>query len=861
MARITKGKTKISKGKSDFTAKIKSKTKVTNINKFAPVFAIISLIINTLLIPESSILRFHNINIFYFYLIAFLSSAWIFVTLQYYKTNSIQKISKLILLILATVLIINSLFQSSDSNNWYYDYYKTLGLFSVLFSGIITELGIILVYQFREDLIHNISLIFDPKDTNIDEKIIYIKGKFKTRINRNTITTALIVIFLVTVSIFTNFYRLDGYDLYSDEAQVTDKAAGYYYTGEYKAWSFIKEKTVGNVNKRGWPHIFIVAQSYKIFGITPWASRFPSALSGVLFVLISFFIMMFFLRDKTVAFYSAFSFSLYFNLLQLFRWSRMYAIAIPVFVLALYFGYRFITEKNKSAYLKIIENKRWGRYLNYNYILLPFFAIFTYFAYYLHVNTLFVLLLLYLISIYYFFYLKEPKYLTAILLGLLFLLLGYFIVPNVSGISHYLTFFTQKNRAYYSIMHFGYPFIQELNISLLIIGIAILLVVPNLKFRKVFLLFYIGTIMSWIVFSFLFNYPVSFRYMCFIAPLSVATIIFIYSILLKSLFNKTVIIVGFLMLTLSISVHFAKHYDKLYVQNPLSPAYPSIALKTMIEKFSPNELIYRHWGPGMYYKGIPKSAKQRELGGSIGKPFNEILDTLKKYPSGWLTWMSHDTYRLDKDFVDYTNLYFTKYHGYGIDQTGVELFHYTRSVLYELEKFEFERLLPNANINLQNSFSIAFWIKVNKSNQKGPFLFEKEGLPVLEIKQTEENPFVISCCYIENKALTLKTKEFTGSDWHHLCFTQNINQAGNTISLYLDGVLQGQGSLNSKGADIVKFHLNKNFVGEQNDVRIYNFALNQAQINEIIKNVNTNMTNELKVNSKPFNTLFHWKKN
>ncbi|NJO92170.1 MAG: hypothetical protein HC831_26790 [Chloroflexia bacterium] len=108
-----------------------------------------------------------------------------------------------------------------------------------------------------------------------------------------------------TITLLTGgllFYELDSFDFWSDEKQTTQAAVGYYHTGEYYQWDFIKdEANTGHKYNRALPHVWLVAQSYKLFGISEWSSRFVSAVSGILFIILGFFVALFFTKSRLAA--------------------------------------------------------------------------------------------------------------------------------------------------------------------------------------------------------------------------------------------------------------------------------------------------------------------------------------------------------------------------------------------------------------------------------------------------------------------------------------------------------------------------------------------------------------------------------
>ena len=112
---------------------------------------------------------------------------------------------------------------------------------------------------------------------------------------------------VVIMSAVTLFYNLGERDFWEDEYQVISAATGYYHTGEFFKWDWIKHeiKCGDHTRKceyhRAWPHSWLIAQSYKIFGISEWSSRIVSALFMLTATIGMYFFGIFFTENKTVA--------------------------------------------------------------------------------------------------------------------------------------------------------------------------------------------------------------------------------------------------------------------------------------------------------------------------------------------------------------------------------------------------------------------------------------------------------------------------------------------------------------------------------------------------------------------------------
>ncbi len=820
--------------------KISVKKTEKNIPALAIIIALVTFFLNIFLIPDKAELLFFKINSYFFYILNLFLSGLIFYSLSNKKhSENIAKYSFLLLLI--SSILLNFFKGSSKSPPDLINLHEQLSLFATFIILPAIVLGVIALWLDKNKLRTVINNIFSedkPKIKLFSKPELPYTGTF---------------IIILGISVITLFYRLDGFDLYSDETQVTQGAAGYLYSGEFYQYNFATQKLSTNrTYNRARPHQWLIAQSYKIFGVSNWSSRLPSAIFGLLLTALGYFISRFFIRDKLSALLISFSFVFYFEFLQLERWARMYALLIPVYLFTAYLLFRFINEKSYLVDKKFRQNQLITEYLNFNYLLLLVVLPFLILIYYLHTPAVFVLVVLYIYAIVGYLVFRDKKFLTMIFVGLILGIIGYNTIPNVNALDR-INFFTGKYSDLYTHFFFNYPFSVQTGIVLTIIAVALLFFIKNNSFRKIYIYLLINVAFGWFLFAYLIKYSASFRYMSFLSPLVIILLISTFVLVIKTLYNKAIRIFLLFLLSVSVLFHYSNRFDNLYVKNYAFPARMSVAWKDIVSNYKKGEIIYRHWGPSYYFRGIDTTAKFMELGSRQGKPFAEIYDTLKKYPSGWLTWHSYHAWRMDPKLVDYANLYFEKLHGQGIDNTNVEVFHYTDSMLVDTIRFQFERLIPYANLNLRNTCSIGFWINIDKTNNNPPFLFLNNNENILYFGLDKNKSFKIS---YQNKQLSIP--DFPVNKWHYLTFIQNAKDK--TFSIYLNGQQIQSKSFIPEQLPIVKFKVNPQFKGQLDDIRIYNIALNSQEIMFIMKNRNNTNSENIWFNDKPLNTLYHWKK-
>ena len=810
--------------------------------------SILIFVINIFFIPSTEKLFHLDLSKKLFYVISLCFSAIIFFAIYQKDKKSVQNFTKYFFLTLFVFSASISLIPIKDYSHSFYILYEKLVVFQTFIIIPTSAIGFYLIYSHKKTIQLIVDKLFSArKPGRLQQKIF---GKFlhynessetktddvvpqKNKQSLNILHYSLFAIIII-ISVVTLFYRLDNFDLFSDEAQVTQGAAGYYHTGEYKLWDFTKEELTHKKYNRSRPHQFVVAQSYKIFGISTWSSRFPSALFGVILIIATFLIGKYFIKDKWAILLVIATLPFFVELLFLQRWTRMYAMLMPLFLFEFYFTVKFLTEKNSLKFIKIKENSFFGKYLNFNFIYLPLLLVFLVLNYEIHINTIL------LFPIFLFFTLimpaisKNKKYFVIILIGITFLIISIFF-PYKINYSKF-GFFEINNFQYYFRAFLGYPFSANTNIIIVLISIFSLFIVKNKQFRKNYLVLLCSVFIGLFLFSFILKRYSNFKYMSFISPLSIILIIGSYFLFFKSVFPKVIIYFISLLLIGSVAVHFNSIYNNIYERNFASPAKPSIAYQTIVKNYKKDELIYRHWGPLLYFEGIDKTAKIKNL--PLKSNFVQILDTIKNYKSGWFVWHTHNSNNINDTLREYAEIYFTKYNGNAIDETGVEIFHFTDSMLADIEHYKIDRLFPSANLNMANPYSLSFRLKLSEPTDEPLFLFLSNNKNVVNL----------------NFSILADNK------WHHVVWYQEGGNINDDFGLIVDGQANEKQQHNSKLLELVKFKINTNFKGEIDDIRIYDFVLDNEQVTEIIKNKDNKNSDKLYVNEIEFKTLFHWQK-
>ena len=826
----------------------------------ALIIGVIIFVINySFLIPDEYTLSLLSYSKNIFVSISLIISVFVSYSIYRVEKKTTEIISKYSFLIFLLFSIFIGFILKEEKSGEFIPFNQKLTIIHSFLLVPFTTLGIISIWINKVKLENIINKLFRvkkrlQKDLNIKKQILNpITNLFSKKGFHITVGLS----FIIIISVFTLFYKLDYFDLYSDEGTTTQGAVGYYNSGEFKFWDFAKDEITDIEYRRAIPHQYLVALSYKIFGISTWSSRLPSVIFGLTFIILAFFIARYYIKDPLTALLIAFSFSLYFEFLFLLRWGRMYAIIFPLFLFLHYLSYRFLTEPYNRKPGKNKIDSFFKKYLNFNYKLLPFIIIILILTIKLHVNATILLPILFLYIIISAILHREKKYIPLIILGII-VVISQVINPILFNFKTF-TLFEARHSEVYTRLFFAYPFSWETNIIILSLGLAILIISKNKLFSKIYTLLFVTAFFSWLFFALIVDFPASFRYISFLVPLAIFLIIGLFIIISKTLFNKYIQTLLIILLAASVFTQFQSRYNDLYVRNFISPAKPSVAWKTIIKNYKKGEIIYRHWGPMLYFDDIDSTAMFKSIGSGkkIKLPLSTLLDSLKNYKSGWLTWNANNSYIIYQDIQDYCNLYFNKKGGYGIDSLGVETFHYSDTLLVDTTIFQYQRSLPFANLNLKNDFSFAFLLKINDNTTGSPFNIEYENKNILTIDINSDKKPSLFIKYLAEPQTELKSSLLSTDKWQHVVIYKNSEQK---IGLFVDGHFIKDEVVNSAISEIVKFKINTEFIGEINDIRIYDFALDAKQIQEIIKNTEISNTEELQSEGVKFRTLYHWQK-
>lgn len=515
-------------------------------------------------------------------------------------------------------------------------------------------------------------------------RLPYIVGKW---MHKEGWWFSLGLMMIVILAFFIFSYHLGSYDFQSDEYQVVGAAAGYYYTGHFYSWDWLNNKPICNdlsndscVYTRAWPHSFLIAQSYKIFGISEWSSRIVSVLFGLIFIISTYFITRYFTESKFVSLLTIFIFTFNLSFINLFRYVRMYAVLLPIFLILFYLFYRGITEKNKIHFKPERLNNFINKNLNFNYLFLFFALILLYLNYLIHINSLIILPVLFLFIIYLAIFKRERKYIICSLIGLwgsLIVFLTYYfgLTTKFTG---FLSFFGRKNYVYLEYLT-QFPFFKEMGVLLLSIGLILLFI--NKERRDKLMYFYLTIGFSLVFFIWIADRYAGYVYISHIVVISMILIIFVYYSLVRCFNKKIIKIVLYFLLIFFLCLSFYNGFDGIY-KNENSNGRFNGAYATIKENFNSEEqVIFGQYLRTYYLQGLPDNTLIIDMRSNSNYTYEEFYNDLSNSSSGWLTWETRKSYHIQSQIIKYIDANFKKYHGNGIDNTNVEVYYFNKSMI------------------------------------------------------------------------------------------------------------------------------------------------------------------------------------
>ena len=553
---------------------------------------------------------------------------------------------------------------------------------------ITIALGFLTIYAKKDFILSELETEERNEELNERKRYNNFPHKFP-RLNKNPITRPVArwiykegvvyligLMIIVIIAAFLLLHNLGSHDFREDEFLVINAASGYYHKGTFYSWNWITDNASNFEYTRAWPHTWLIAQSYKVFGISEWSSRFFSVVFGLLFLIISYFFFKFFLDSKKIALLICLVFSLYPSYIDIFRYARMYALLLPFYMTLSLFCFLSITKKNNITFIK-----KSFKYFDFNikYVLISIILLII--VYNIHINAFVIMPILLIFSIYLAISTRETRNLLLLCIGVISLLLSIILITYTDYLSYFYSFFSFFGR--YNIYYLGalmkFPLGEIIGIILIFVIIPIIFSSNRMKREKLTFL-YISIISSFIFFVYIADRYTTFLYISHITPFSVSLIIFSYSLLLRSYNKKVIKYLGIILIFILLVTSFYFSYNQIY-NNDTDYGKFSEAYQTIASNYKPGEVIFGQYLRTYYLDKITNNASIIDMKSNKHYTLEQFLiDINNSKNGGWITFEARKNYHIRREIIDYISKNFHKIHGTGIDNTRVDIFYFNKTI-------------------------------------------------------------------------------------------------------------------------------------------------------------------------------------
>lgn len=503
------------------------------------------------------------------------------------------------------------------------------------------------------------------------------------RIDGRLYAVGLALLTLAAIGVY--FYRLGFQHLHGDEHQVVAAAGGFYHTGEFHLWNWITSSPRPVVYDRAWPHTILVAAAYALFGISEWSSRLPSALAGVVTVPLSYVVFRYFAEHRGVALVASASVLCFPVFVNFFRWTRMYAILIPVFLLLTYLAHRVLTEANTVDFGNETANALVDRHADFNVglalLTFPLLVV----GVLVHRNTLFLLPAGYLFAVYQYAFTRERKYLVASVVGTVGLAIVALVVTltdRLAFVSTFLSWFARENYVYVEYV-FGVPLSTTLGVVLFVAGFGVLHLIGDRLARTKLTFLYLVTAFSLVFLVFVGDRYSSYAYIAHVVPLGIVLVIAVYRAFVASFRWRVVryAFVALLLVSVVAPLYVGAHdhdYRTLYYEDTQDF---TTAYGTIVEHRDEGEAIFLQYPRRYYLQGLDREATIVDMESDQRYRPAEFFRDVSRYESGWIAWETRKSYHVHPAIREYVDERFEQRHGPGVDDTDVTVYYFNESMV------------------------------------------------------------------------------------------------------------------------------------------------------------------------------------
>ncbi|MGC9599101.1 MAG: glycosyltransferase family 39 protein [Minisyncoccia bacterium] len=565
-----------------------------------------------------------------------------------------------------------------------------LSLFSINYSEFIENnlpifiltsftTGLVTIFLNREKL-DALKAKNEPEKKELAEKTV--SKKFWNKKNSLLISSLIIILGCSML-----FFQLGKNNFMNDEFQTMDSGWNFEQVGNFYKWDWLQNKSseytpLGQQDQyadyiRAEVHTVLLSISYRLFGVSEFSSRLVSVIFGILFSLIIFPIIKFSQKSRQASFL-ALTLSIFSPTIIFYeRYTRMYALLIPIILLTLFLIFYLINQTIFSE--KRIESKR-------KLILLIFGTIFLFLvSFNLHDLTLIYIpgILIYCL---YLLFVKNKKLFFYLLLLIGFGLLAFtalfvqiksidkaFDFLNITGVRNYP----------YNYTYFNYLFTYPLGVvSFLITSLYFLYEMLFSKIKNYFFIF-LYIITSIVLISVIF-FTDRFANAAYTAPF-VSLVIILISIScyyfcqlfeqksLRYIFYSAIIAASLCTFYLNLNVIYG---NGVYYYANYARAY-----SILIADFNPRQdVLFIQYERYYYLRGLGSNVTVYRFGQKDYSEAGEqqFLNEIKSTKSGWVTWENYTAGDIQTNTLEFI---MQNFQNFSIPGTDVYLYHYNTSEL------------------------------------------------------------------------------------------------------------------------------------------------------------------------------------
>ncbi len=489
-----------------------------------------------------------------------------------------------------------------------------------------------------------------------------------------------IVVFLICGVLI--FYRLGFYDIWEDENSVINAAIGMQQHG----MAYLQDGY-----ERVWIHSLLISWVFDLFGVSEFTGRLPSALFGLIFVLICYYAYSRWYGKGLIAVMIPIVCLMNDRFLILFRYMRMYALLIPIFLLGVYIIYRTITIKNKEVFFRGHKI----RFLNTKILYIAASVVMLLLLAHLQKLSMIILPVFFIFISVLVWYLRTKELIYFLILaigtGIVLAFLSFGLELNSLRMfrqvaSAMLTKHSVYGEYYRYILDNGLP--VNSTMMTLIGGMGLLRARVSRPIKSILVISYllIGISLLFMVYL-IASEGLDYRYIAHIVPFVVGILLFVWYQSGKLVSAKTASLWLFFILIVSF-LSFKEDYKRVYVKHPWAPSY-SIVYKTLKDKYRRGDALFAQNVKTYYLDPVQLAGNlYHKVPGRKEYTLEQFKQDITFAQRGWVMWDKHKVYHWREDVITYIYHNFKPYHGGPIDDLGVELWYFDEKVLNKKQSEE-----------------------------------------------------------------------------------------------------------------------------------------------------------------------------